>query len=176
MQKKNRQERLFHTHGCSQVNFSAPFQPLLISFIFQLLLRTTLGTKIKVKRADGIIFFVFLGHFCCSKAFLVLYAFVNFVFCEGTRFSFRLFLSMSAPQQFQLYFLKFIQNIRPTALWCYYGSIANIVDSVEKVSMVGKCLLQSVCYEVTSYFYYFANNINILTITSEIENNITGWS
>ena len=69
-------------------------------------------------------------------------------------------------------------KIRTTALWCYYGSIADIVDPVEKVSMVGKCLLRSVCYEVTSYFYYFANNINIniLTITSEIENNITGWS
>ena len=78
-------------------------------------------------------------------------------------------------------------------LWCYYGSIADIVDPVEKVSMVRKCLLRNVCYEVTSYFYYFADDIDVLfstfvwnslcyfallfmTFTSKIENNITGWS
>ena len=53
-------------------------------------------------------------------------------------------------------------KIRITALWCYHGSIADIADPVENVSVVGKCLLQSVCYEVTSYFYYFADDINVL--------------
>ena len=61
-------------------------------------------------------------------------------------------------------------KIRTTALWCYYGSIADIFDPVEKVSMAGKCLLWSVCYEVTSYFYYFADDINVLffALLSEI--------
>ena len=80
-------------------------------------------------------------------------------------------------------------KIRTTALCCHYGSIADILDAVEKVSMVGKGFLQSVCNEVTSYFYYFADDINVLfctfiwnslcyfallfmTFTSEIKNNI----
>ena len=80
-------------------------------------------------------------------------------------------------------------KIRTTALCCHYGSTADILDAVEKVSMVGKGFLRSVCNEVTSYFYYFADDINVLfctfiwnslcyfallfmTFTSEIKNNI----
>ena len=61
LQKKNRQERLPQTHECSKINFSTPSHPFLLSFIFQLLLRATLGRKINVKRADGIR--------CSSKVF-----------------------------------------------------------------------------------------------------------
>ena len=59
--------------------------------------------------------------------------------------------------------------------------------------MVGKCLLRSVCYEVTSYVYHFANDINVLffhfclkfvmllcivahDFYQRKRNNITGWS
>ena len=60
-------------------------------------------------------------------------------------------------------------KIRTTALWCYYGYIADIFDPVEKVFMAGKCLLRSFCYEVTSYFSCFADDINVLlTLLSEI--------
>ena len=44
----------------------------------------------------------------------------------------------------------------------HHGAIADIVSPVGKVSMVGKCLLRSVCYEVTSFFYYFVDDINVL--------------
>ena len=56
-------------------------------------------------------------------------------------------------------------KLRTTALWCYYGSMADIADPVEKVSMVGKFLLRSVSYDVTSYFYYFADVISVLFCT-----------
>ena len=42
-----------------------------------------------------------------------------------------------------------------TVLWCYYGFVIDIVDPVEKASMVGKCLLRIVCFEVTSFFILF---------------------
>ena len=41
--------------------------------------------------------------------------------------------------------------------------MVDIVDPKEKVSMIVKCLLQSVfCYEVTSDFYYFNDDIKKL--------------
>ena len=42
-----------------------------------------------------------------------------------------------------------------TVLWYYYGFVTDIVDPVEKASMVGKCLLRIVCFEVTSFFILF---------------------
>ena len=54
-------------------------------------------------------------------------------------------------------------KIRTRVLWISYGSIVDIADPKEKVSMIGKCLLQSVfCYEVTSDFYHFIDDIKKL--------------
>ena len=43
-------------------------------------------------------------------------------------------------------------KIRITALCCHYGSIADILDAVEKVSMVGKGFLRSVCNKLRVIF------------------------
>ena len=72
-----------------------PSQAFPLSFIFQLLLRTTLGTKINVKRADGIR--------CSSKVFqyFILSLILHFVQAVSSSF-----LSILTPQQFQLYLFK----------------------------------------------------------------------
>ena len=54
-------------------------------------------------------------------------------------------------------------KIKIRALWISYGSIVDIVDPKEKLSMIMKCLLQnSFCYEVTSDFYHFTEDIEKL--------------
>ena len=54
-------------------------------------------------------------------------------------------------------------KIKIRALWISYGSIVDLVDPKEKVSMIVKCLLQrSFCYEVTSDFYHFTEDIKKL--------------